>query len=208
MPVHIRSVSYILSPNYEIISVADEFVEFKHISGEPFLPGEVWGKGLWAHIQQSGLSRTFHSLFMKARRRPLSMLFRLDSDQEFRLWQIQAQASGVNTLVGFQQLAQSKRPRLPEGQALVKPTGPIDSCGWCNRITEPGGQPRWATVEEAEYITVLGVISKSSVRHKICDECTKALIHSHEPKYFQHLSQGMNCGNLGLGAPTLHQITA
>ncbi|MBS2037067.1 hypothetical protein JST97_18915 [bacterium] len=206
--MHIRSVSYLLSHKYEIVSVADEFVEFTHTDGSPFQPAEVWGKGVWAHIQHCGLVKTFHSLFFKARRRPLSLPFRLDSTRNLKLWQIEAEAAGENLLVSFQHLAQKPRPHLPEGQVVNKPSGQVDCCGWCNRVTRPGGKPEWLTLEESEYMEVLESLSKSAVRYKLCDECTRGLIHSHEPKYFAHLSLGTDVESRVRGTTLHRQLTA
>lgn len=186
--MHIRSVSYILGEDYQILSIADEFVELQHTSGAPFFPAEVWGKEIWAHIQQNNLSKTFKALFVKSRRRPLSLPFRLDSSKQFSLWQVEAEASGPNLLVSFHQLAQQARPRLAEGEQFHKPGSPMDYCGWCNRVAPAGASHTWLNAEQAEYMEGLRFVSPRSVSVKLCDACTAGLIHSHEPRYFEHLA--------------------
>lgn len=205
--MHIRSVSYILDQSYQILSIADEFVEFHHVSGAPFLPAEVWGKEVWSNIQQNGLARTFQALFAKGRRRALCLPFRLDCEQQLALWQVQAEASGDNLLVAFHLLAQKQRPRLRSGETFVRPPLPLVFCGWCNRYSEPDGKPRWFNFEEAEYAAGLKLLSPSSVRLKLCDACTQGLIHSHEPKYFEHLALDSAFHNQE-PVVTLHRVLA
>ena len=202
--MHIRSVSYILGDNYQILSIADEFVELRHTSGSPFRPAEVWGKEIWAHIQHNGLAKTFEALFVRARRRPVSLPFRLDRVGQLTLWQIEAQAAAGNLLVCFNQLAHQPRPRLGPGESLRKPCLPLAFCGWCNRMAQPGQKPTTLKVEEAEYVEGLRMISPSAVSVKLCDECTAGLVRSHEPKYFEHLSLNLD-GEAPDFVPTMHR---
>ncbi|MFN8610753.1 MAG: hypothetical protein U0931_24645 [Vulcanimicrobiota bacterium] len=205
--MHIRNVSFVLNDRNEILSVADEFVEFWHVDGSPFLPGEVWGVGLWSHIQRKGLARAFQILLRAARQRPVSLPFRLDNESDLKLWQMDAGSCESGLLVSFRHLAQKPRPALPAGVALNKPVSPIEYCGWCNRVTKPGQPPDWLALEEAEYVEVLSLISRKAMSYKICNDCSQALLHSHEPKYFEHLSLGSGCLSLN-GGPTLHMLAA
>ena len=205
--MNIRSVSYLLNSEYQILSIADEFSEFRHTDNRPFCPGEVWGREIWAHIQENSLASIFRGIFTRARRRPVTLPFRCDSIKSFYLWQVEAESAGEDLLVGFRQIAERKRSQLDPGQTFNRLVTPLDFCGWCNRITETGGQPTWLHREGAEYLQGLRVISPGAVRVKLCDQCTPALMQGHEAKLFAHLNPnpGSEVAAYACSGKTMHR---
>lgn len=184
----VRSVSYLLNSEFQILSFADEFVEFRHTDDRPFSPGEVWGREIWAHILENKLAPIFRGIFTKARRRPVTLIFRVDSLENYCLWQAEAESAGEDLLVAFRQIAERRRSELDPGHSFTRLVSPLHFCGWCNRVTEPGGQPTWLHRQGAEYLQGLRLISPGALRVELCDQCTTALMQGHEAKLFDHLN--------------------
>ena len=186
--LNIRSVSYLLNSDYQIVSIADEFAEFRHTDGRPRVPGEVWGRGIWANIQENKLAPVFRGIFTRARKRSVVLPFRVDTIRHLYLWQVEAENAGEQLLVVFRKIGERNRPEIEPGQTFSRLAQPIVFCGWCNRVTEPGGQPYWLHRQGAEYLQGLRAISPGAVAVKLCDSCAPALLQGHELEMFAHLN--------------------
>lgn len=203
----IRSVSYLLNSEYQILSIADEFAEFRHTDDRPFCPGEVWGSEIWAHIRENNLAPIFRGIFNRARHRPVTLPIRIDNVEQFCLWEVEAERAGEALLVSFRLIVERKRGDIESGKSFKRVVSPVDFCGWCNRVREPGAKPYWLHRQGAEYLQGLRVISPSAVRVKLCEECAPALLQGHESKLFAHLNPnpGGEVAAYACSAKTMHR---
>ena len=112
----------------------------------------------------------------------------------------------TNLLICFSRVATEPRPRAAGDEPPKRPGVPLEFCGWCNRHSQPAQKPDWLNLEQTEYAQGLRIVSPSSVRIKLCDDCTKGLVRSHEPEHFQHLS--LKSQQPASVSKTMHRVPA
>jgi hypothetical protein len=172
-PPSAKTIRYWIDAQDCIVRVDENWAKFAAENGGGALrPELVVGQKLWAGIANLTLRTIYRQLLALARRgRPIRFLFRCDSPELRRLFEMEIRGCEGN-LVEFASTlqGQEERPRVPLLDSReARREGFVRVCSWCQRIAVPGG---WQPVETA--VETLGLMQQSilpGLTHGICEEC-------------------------------------